>query len=361
MKIVIKVGSQAILDEQGQPNLARLAAVIEQIIQLRELNHQVILVSSGAVALGRSYAKQVSQRDYANSVADKQLLASIGQPQLMALYAQLASKHGYLTSQILLSKYDFKTKHSYGNILRVLQKACDQPKLIPIINENDSVAIEELMFTDNDELAGIIAAQTGADKLLLLTNIAGVYDRNPQLPDAQLIPEFSIYDKLPAASGKSALGRGGMSSKLNSARKLAYCGVMTHIASLLEPNIITRLIIDNAPLGTRFIPEAKKASRKKFLAVAAIEPQAIIQVNHQLTIQLTAPAAAISILPLGIEHWHGNFSRGDLLEIIAPDQRRLGVGIARYNWQKLAEYLGKPHMPALIHYDYLYIEPPQNN
>jgi len=243
LKIVIKVGSQAIISPDGIILEIIMAGIIRQIIALQKQGIQVILVSSGAVALGRILAKKIANRNYGNSIADKQLLASLGQPQLMATYTRICETHKIMAAQLLLTKYDFQTKRSYTNILRLLQKSISQPNVLTIINENDSVAVEELMFTDNDELSGIIAAQIGADKLLLLTSIDGVYDKNPAEPDAKLIPVINLNDKHIHISGaKTILGRGGMSSKLGTARKMANIGIMTHIANIAEKDVILRLV-----------------------------------------------------------------------------------------------------------------------
>lgn len=354
MRVVIKVGSQSILNPDGTPLIEVMASVIEQIIKLNQAGHQIILVSSGAVALGRGIARKVLTREYSSSVADKQLLASLGQPQLMAIYTQICEERGYLAAQLLLTKYDFQTKRSYTNILRLLQKSLAQENILTIINENDSVAVDELMFTDNDELAGIIAAQVGADKLLLLTSIDGVYTKNPSEPDAQLIKEVTLHDELPDLSGKTALGRGGMSSKLNTARKMARAGVMTHIASLAETNVIERLILNNEAIGTRVIPQERQAARKKYLAFNQGSAHAQIIINDGLVAAL-AKNHSISILPIGVIKFNGEFKRGDMLEIIDPNGHKIGVGIARYNASKLNEYIGQHAKPELIHSDYLHI------
>jgi glutamate 5-kinase len=356
MRVVIKVGSQAILSAAGELLEERLNDIIRQIIQLREAGHQVILVSSGAVGLGRGTARRIANREYASSVADKQLLASIGQPQLMAHYNRICEAEGYLAAQLLLTKYDFQTKRSYTNILRLLQKSLAQANLLIIINENDSVAVDELMFTDNDELAGIIAAQVGADKLLLLTSIDGVYNKNPAEVDAELIREVKLEDALPDLAGKTSLGRGGMSSKLNTARKMARVGVMTHIANIAEANIIVQLVLDDTLIGTRVIPEHKQAARKKFLAFTQGHAEAQITVNWGLVKVLANSRQSTSILPIGVEKVSGVFKRGDLIEILNPEGNKIGVGVARYNSQKLSEYLGGKNHPELIHYDYLHID-----
>lgn len=354
MRVVIKIGSQSILHSDGTPLIDVMTSVIEQIIQLNAQGHQVVLVSSGAVALGRGLSRKVLNREYGSNVADKQLLASLGQPQLMAIYTKLCEERGYLAAQLLLTKYDFQTKRSYTNILRLLQKSLAQENLITIINENDSVAVDELMFTDNDELSGIVAAQIGADKLLLLTSIDGVYTKNPSEPDAEIIKEISLSDAMPELNGKTSIGRGGMSSKLNTARKMAQIGVMTHIASLSEPQIILRLILDNELLGTKIIPEHKQAARKKYLAFTQGNPHAQITINAGLVAAL-CKNHALSILPIGVESFCGEFKRGDLLELIDVDGKKIGVGIARYNSARFAEYIGEHNKPELIHSDYLHL------
>lgn len=354
MRVVIKVGSQSILDTNGAPLIDVISSVIDQIVTLKQLGHQVVLVSSGAVALGRAIALKITAKKYGNSVADKQLLAALGQPQLMNIYTSLCEERGYIASQLLLTKYDFQTKRSYGNILRLLQKSIAQENIITIINENDSVAVDELMFTDNDELSGIIAAQINADKLLLMTSIDGLYTKNPSEPDAKLIKEVHITDQNPDVNGKTSFGRGGMSSKLTTARKMAHIGVMTHITNL-QGNVLIRIVHDDAQIGTRVIPEHKQTARKKFLAFTQGVPHAQIIINGGLITALHKNHAT-SILPIGVTGFNGEFRRGDLLEIIDPTNNKIGVGVARYNSQKLNEYLGKHNCPMLIHSDYLHID-----
>lgn len=356
MKIVIKVGSQTIISPKGEVLVNVIADLIRQIIILQKQGIKVILVSSGAVALGRIITNRIGNHSYGGSIADNQLLASIGQPHLMAIYTKICDAHELMVSQLLLTKHDFQTKHSYTNILRLLQKSMSQANLLTIINENDSVAVEELMFTDNDELAGIIAVQIGADKLLLLTSIDGVYDKNPEEPDAKIIPVINLKDKLPELSGaKTLLGRGGISSKLNTARKIAHIGIMTHIASIAKTDVILRLVNNNEYIGSRVIPEHKKAGRKKLLALGNINATAKIIINDCLVNVLSQGQNSTSILPIGILTFDGEFIKGDLIEIVNSKNKKIGIGIARYNSQKLAQYIGNKNKPVFIHYDYLHI------
>lgn len=356
MKIIIKVGSQAIISADGVVLEDVMSDIIRQIITLQRQGIQVILVSSGAVAMGRLLAQKIANHHYTNNIADKQLLASLGQPRLMAIYAKICETYKVLSAQLLLTKYDFQTKRAYTNILRLLQKSMSQADVLTIINENDSVAVEELIFTDNDELAGIIAAQVNADKLLLLTSVDGVYDRDPDDPGAQLIPILKSSDHLPQLKDakKTTFGRGGISSKLNTARKMAAVGIMTHIANITQKDVILRLV-NNENVGSRVIPEHKKSGTKRFLAFGQSPTAAKIMINNCLFNILADDHSCISILPIGIVKFTGAFVRGDLIEIINEQNKKIGVGVARYNSQKLTDYIGEKNKPALIHYDYLHI------
>ena len=221
--IVIKIGSQSLMNDDGSPNKIFLTHIIEQIVTLKAQNFKIILVSSGAVALGRFITKN---NNLDINTGAKQLLASIGQPQLMAVYNELCNKFNLVVAQLLLTKYDFMTKRNYKNILNIITNGLAQPQTLMVINENDSVAIEELIFTDNDELAGIVATQVGADKLILLTNVDGVYDGHISDAQVKLIPTIRPNDPLPKITlEKSILGRGGMHSKLNVAMKMSRVGI----------------------------------------------------------------------------------------------------------------------------------------
>ncbi|MFI4956664.1 MAG: glutamate 5-kinase [Gammaproteobacteria bacterium] len=254
MKLVVKVGTQSILSQQGAPLESVLSSLAEQIVQLQQQGHQVALVSSGAVGFGRSVARLVLGREYGHSIGEKQLLASLGQHELMHTYAQLFKKHDILASQLLLTKQDFHTREHYRNISRLVTEILAHKNVLPIINENDSVAIEELMFTDNDELSGIIAAQISADRLIILSNVEGVYTGHPDDPVSTIIPTIDPDQGWPdVATSKSEHGRGGMVSKLETARKMSHLGIKTHIASMNTPSVLLK-IMGNESIGTTILP-----------------------------------------------------------------------------------------------------------
>jgi glutamate 5-kinase len=356
MKIVIKVGTQAILSEKGYVLESTIISLVEQIVDLQQKGHHVVLVSSGAVGTGRRIARDLLSREYGNSLAEKQVLASLGQPELIHSYATYFLKKSVLTAQLLLTKQDFQTRQHYLNIARILREVLNHNNIIPIINENDTVAIEELMFTDNDELAGLIAAQIDADKLIILTSVQGVYDSLPSDPDAKLIPVINPEDKWQKVSAvKSAHGRGGMVSKLSTARKMSELGIMTHIVHVNESEVLSR-IVNNEQIGTQVLPFKKKTNIKRWLAVNYHKSPAQIVVNTCLFELLKDKSKVLSILPVGIEKSQGEFQKGDLITILAPNGKKIGVGQAKYGTDKLKEYIGQNGKPVFIHYDHLVIE-----
>lgn len=355
MNIVVKVGTQSILSHDGTPFEAVMLHLVEQIVQLQKAGHQVVLVSSGAVSSGRKVANQILGRQYGHSTGEKQLLASLGQPELMRVYTALFKEHQILVSQLLLTKQDFQTRKHYLNIARLLRELLQQKNIVPIINENDSVAIEELMFTDNDELAGLIAAQMNVEKLIILSNVHGVYSAHPDEPGSEIISVIDPEQGWPEVSAvKSTHGRGGMSSKLATARKMSGLGITTHIASIDVPSVITR-IINQEQLGTVVLPSKKKSSIKRWMAYNNSKQTGAVTINQGLFDILKENKRTISILPVGIVQSNGSFKKGDLVEIHTVSGEKIGIGIAKYDASKLNECLGRKDQPAFIHYDHLHI------
>lgn len=357
MTIVIKVGTQAILAGDGAPLAQTLENLTAQIAGLIRGGHQVALVSSGAVGSGRHAARKRLGREYGKTTGEKQLLAALGQHELMRTYAELFAPHGIAVAQLLLTKQDFQTRQHYLNIARLLREVTAEKNILPVINENDSVSIEELMFTDNDELSGLIAAQMNADRLIILTSVDGVYDGHPDDPQSKKIdvidPQKDIWPE--AHAGKTAQGRGGMATKLGTARKMSELGITTHIASLKTEGVLTRLAAGER-LGTTILPRARKSSLKKWMAFTGGAAQTgSITVNTKLADMLRAGGKAMSLLPVGIDTIGGDFKKGDLIDILAPDGVKIGIGIARYGADRLREYMGQKGKPEIIHYDHLHI------
>jgi len=355
MKVVIKVGTQSILSADGTPFEPIMAHLVEQIVTLKKAGYHVILVTSGAVGSGRKVARQLLGREFGSSLGEKQMLASLGQHELMHVYSLMFKSYNLLASQLLLTKQDFHTRNHYLNIARLLRMILEHKNIVPIINENDSVAIEELMFTDNDELAGLIAAQINADKLIILSKVEGVYTGHPNDSGSEFIPVINPEEGWPKVSTqKSDQGRGGMLSKLETARQMSALGITTHIANIDQPFVLTR-ILANEKVGTTILPSKKKSNIKKWMAYNSDKQTGSISINSCLLEILRENKRVISILPIGIEHCSGDFKKDDLIEILSHDGQKIGIGIAKYDAKKLSAVLGQKDKPEFIHYNHLHL------
>jgi glutamate 5-kinase len=239
-RIVIKVGSNVLTRQDGKLDVTRMSAIVDQIAWLRKQGHEVILVSSGAVACGR---RELTVEHALDSVEQRQLFSAIGQVKLVGLYYDLFREYGIHVGQVLTMKENFQPGEQYQN-----QRACMTVMLendvLPIVNENDTVSVTELMFTDNDELSGLIAQMMKADTLILLSNIDGIYDGHPDDDASRIIPrvepgrDLSQYIK----EEKSAFGRGGMHSKYTTASKVQQAGIRVIIANGERDDILVHLM-----------------------------------------------------------------------------------------------------------------------
>ena len=252
-KIVVKVGSNVLTRKDGKLDRTRVSALVDQIAWLHNNGHEVILVSSGAMASGRGELKVDHNLD---SVEQRQLFSALGQAKLIGLYYDLFREYGMHVGQVLTMKENFEPGEQYEN-----QKACMTVMLendvIPIVNENDTVSVTELMFTDNDELSGLIAGMVGAQALVLLSNIPGLYDRRPDDPQAQVIRTVRCSDDLSGCirEERSAFGRGGMYSKYNTARRVAAGGIRVLIADGKREHILEDLLErPEQTVFTEFLP-----------------------------------------------------------------------------------------------------------
>lgn len=252
-RIVVKVGSNVLTTDKGKLDITRLSALVDQIAWLKEHRYEVILVSSGAVACGRQELKV----DYAlDSVEQRQLFSAIGQVKLVNLYYDLFREYGMHIGQVLTMKENFQTGEQYEN-----QRACMEVMLdngvIPVVNENDTVCVTELMFTDNDELSGLIAKMMNAEALILLSNIDGIYTGNPSDPTSEVIRSVAPGESLDKyiLPSKSTAGRGGMESKYNTARQTADAGIKVIIANGNRQDILRYLIEQpESTIHTEFLP-----------------------------------------------------------------------------------------------------------
>ena len=241
MRIVIKVGSNVLTRDNGKLDVTRVSAIVDQVAWLKGQGHDVVLVSSGAVACGRRELKVDHDLD---SVEQRQLFSALGQVKLIGLYYDLFREHNLHVGQVLTMKENFEQGEQYDN-----QKACMTVMLengvVPIVNENDTVCVTELMFTDNDELSGLIAMMLHADMLVLLSNIDGIYTGNPCDPQSTLVRKVEASTDLSQSiqASKSSLGRGGMVSKYSTARRVQHSGIKVIIANGKRDDILIDLIV----------------------------------------------------------------------------------------------------------------------
>lgn len=240
LRIVVKIGSNALTRTDGRLDVTRMSALVDQIAWLRQQGHEVILVSSGAVACGRRELKVSHQLD---SVEQRQLFSALGQAKLIGLYYDLFREYHIHVGQVLTMKENFAAGEQYRN-----QQACMRVMLengvLPIVNENDTVSVTELMFTDNDELSGLIAQMMEADTLVLLSNIDGIYTGHPEDPSAHLIQRVEPGTDLSQyiQEEKSSAGRGGMQSKYATATRIQAAGIRVVIANGRRDDILINLV-----------------------------------------------------------------------------------------------------------------------
>lgn len=352
--LVIKVGTNVLTREDGLLDMTTISHLVDQIVILKKAGIQVILVSSGAVGAGRSLVKVPQSL---NKIVQRQVLSAVGQVKLLNIYLQFLANHQLFCAQVLATKEDFRDRAHYLN-MRACFKALLRDNIIPIVNENDVISVSELMFTDNDELAGLVAAMINADGLIILSNIDGVYDGSPSDIGSKVIREIDCDDKkilAVVAPNKSSFGRGGMQTKLRIAQKAAKVGIDTFIANGKRQNILLS-INKNEYIGTLFKAKTQVSNVKKWIAYNDLERKGVVKINAGAENALCASDIVSSLLPIGITNIKGNFKKGDIIKIINEDDVQIGVGIAQYNAEKALQYLGKNGKKALIHYDYLFIE-----
>ncbi|GAB4195575.1 MAG: glutamate 5-kinase [Thermoflexibacter sp.] len=351
-KIVVKVGSNVLTQADGLPDLLRMKNLVQQIADLKKQHIAIILVSSGAVAFGRSIVQASEKND---TIAQRQLFSSVGQVKLMQKYSELFAEQGLTCAQVLVTKEDFRDRRHYLNMKNCLDTLL-QNNIVPIINENDVISITELMFTDNDELAGLLTSMMNVEALFILTNVNGIYNGNPKDPQSQLIPvidnhmlDFESF----ISTEKSNFGRGGMVTKSNIAKRVAKLGIAVHIVNGKTDFILTETMQGKSH-GTFFKPHKESSSIKKWLAHADGFVKGMVYINEGAK-QALFENKANSLLLVGITKIEGQFDKGDILKIVDEKGSLLGLGISQYDDEKAIERMGWKNQKPLIHYDYLFL------
>jgi glutamate 5-kinase len=354
-RVVVKIGSQVLCDPQGALNREVLSNLVDQAAGLVRDGWQLLLVSSGAVAAGTGVIGGRLDR-ISDPVARKQVLAATGQVLLMESYRKFFGERDLTVAQVLASKSDFQTRRHYLNMRGCIDSLLSAG-IVPVVNENDVVSITELMFTDNDELAGLLAGMVGADLLCLLSTVPGVFDGDPEDPETHCIETWNDEQHQPdelVSRGTSALGRGGMHSKLAIARKTASLGTEVVIADGGDPDILLK-VSRGEPAGTRFPARREASPAKRWLASADGHAAGSVTVNEGAASALLDRNRLASLLPVGVASVEGRFKRGDVIQIREPSGRVIGCGLARYDHEEAGRLAGQRGQKPLIHYDYLYL------
>ena len=354
-RIIIKIGSNVLTDSNGLPDTNTLQSIVEQVSKIKESGVQIILVSSGAVAAGRS---MFQIKNKAGAIAQKQLYSALGQVKLMELYKSHFQALGAYCAQVLVTKSDFRDRKHYLNMKNCLNVLLEND-VVPIVNENDVISVTELMFTDNDELAGLVAAMLNADALFILSNVDGVFTGDPNSQNSKLIKEFKGSAREISqfvVTQKSEFGRGGMITKCRNALKVANLGIHVHIANGKKPFIIQELYsndFENRP-GT-FFPASKSTSNvKKWVASSNAYSKGKVIINKGAQEALFSKKAN-SLLPIGILSIKGEFKKGDIISIYNESELELGIGISAYSSDSAKKIIKKRNVKPMIHYDYLYL------
>lgn len=368
-RIAVKIGSNVLTRRDGTLDVTRMSALVDQVAELHKAGVEIILVSSGAVASGRSEIHPAKKLD---SVDQRQLFSAVGQAKLINRYYELFREHGIPVGQVLTMKENFATRRHYLN-----QKNCMTVMLengvIPIVNENDTISVSELMFTDNDELSGLIASMMDAQVLIILSNIDGIYNGSPADPASEVIRKIEHGKDLSSyiQTSKSSFGRGGMLTKTNIARKVADEGITVIIANGKRDNILVDLLhqelpslfhdvqssaLDSQLTYTHFIPAPQPVSSvKKWIAHSEGFAKGELHIDDCAT-KVLASDKAVSILPIGITDVRGEFEKDDIVRIIDFEGNPIGVGKANCSSEQAREAMGKHGKKPVVHYDYLYIE-----
>ncbi len=354
-KIAVKIGSNVLTRADGTLDITRMSALVDQISQLHKKGVEIVLISSGAVASGRSVMGISKKMDV---VDQRQLFSAVGQAKLINHYYDLFREHGIMVGQVLTMKENFSSRRHYLN-QRNCMRVMLENNVIPIVNENDTVSVTELMFTDNDELSGLIASMMDMNALIILSNIDGIYNGSPTDPDSKVIRQIEkgqdISDFI--QSTKSTFGRGGMLTKTSIARKIADEGIDVIIANGKNDGVLLQLLDKKADVVcTRFVASGSEVSSvKKWIAHSEGFAKGEIHVNENAANVLTGDKA-VSLLPIGATKIVGDFEKDDIVKIINHKGKSLGVGKAQYDSDKAREMIGKKNQKPLVHCDYLYLE-----
>ena len=340
-RIVVKAGTNLLTGGADHLDLTVMAALVDQVAHLRQTGHEVLLVTSGAIAAGRHALGLPQER---RGVPFRQVLAAVGQSRLMHTYQELFARHDLVAAQALLTRHDITDRQGYLHVRDSLLTLLDMG-VMPIINENDVVAVEEIgdeVFGDNDTLSALVSNLVDADLLVMLTDTEGLYTADPAVdPQARLIPRVEQVDEaimsLAAAEKLHPMSRGGMATKLAAARLTTSWGVTVVIARGTTPDILQD-VAGGHPQGTLFLPRVSKMESRRRWLLSGLSNRGEILVDKGAASALRSDHR--SLLPAGIQEVHGDFDRHDVVLIVDGEAQRVACGVANYSSKEVAAIKG---------------------
>ena len=363
-RIVIKVGTSTITYTNGKRNFSQIDRLAREISDLQNQGKEMILVTSGAVAVG---VDRMGLPGKPKTIPGKQAAAAVGQGVLMHTYEKFFADYGQIVAQVLITKTEAIDRHRYTNTRNTFMELMRQ-RVIPIVNENDVVALDELKIGDNDNMSALVAGIVDADLVIILSDVDGLYTANPQThPDAVIVPEVAeITPEIEASAGGvgSARGTGGMATKIQAAKAATSSGIHLVIASGTEKNAITR-VLQGEELGTLFVSRENRLQfRKRWLAFGAKIAGSIVVDDG--CAKAVRKAGGCSILPAGVFAVQGEFLPGSTVSVIDKDAHELARGLVHYssaeleqikgcNSGEIANILGHKNFDEVIHRDDLVI------
>jgi glutamate 5-kinase len=354
-RVIVKVGTKVLSSAENTLDTQVLRHIVEQIALLKKHGLDVILVTSGAMGAGRGLITIKNKED---KVAERQVLAAVGQAKLMSEYSAAFSREGLLCAQVLATKEDFRDKTHYFNMRTCFENLLAN-NVVPVVNENDVVATTELLFTDNDELAGLVASQLNAETCIILTSVEGFLTGDPADPASQVIPVVDFKDATGLqkyiSSTKTAFGRGGMLTKFMIAKKLTTNGITVYFANGKREGVLTDILVAEKAIGTRFAPHTRSSALKRRIAYSSGLTKGAVMVNRCAEELLVAQEKIMSLLPVGIVRVNGDFAKGDIIEITGETGRMLGYGVAEYGSERARALVGKKQAKPVIHYNHMFI------
>ena len=335
-RVVVKVGSSSLSTAGGGLDGDRVDALVDALAAARSRGDEIVLVSSGAIAAGLA-PLGLARRP--RDLATQQAAASVGQGALIARYAERFSSHGLVVGQVLLTADDVTRRSHYRNAHQTFARLLELG-VVPIVNENDTVATSEIRFGDNDRLAALVSHLVHADRLVLLSDVDGLYDGDPSAAGAQLVPDVRGEDELKLLDivrpSASAIGTGGMVTKIEAARIATGAGIPVLLTSAPQ---VAAALEDTAGVGTRFHPTGRRRPTRLLWLAHASDTKGAVHLDDGAVRALTLRKA--SLLPAGITSVTGTFGAGDPIDLVGPDGTVIARGIANYDSVELPDLLGR--------------------